>query len=485
MSLRKSEIPQRVIVAGGGMAGLGTADLLAKAGRDVLVLEGQMRPGGRVHTLREGFTEGLYAEAGAMFMPHGHRLTMSYIRRFKLPLQRIARQGAGDWLYYVRGRRIRWKPGKRVRWPLALTEQEQRMGLEGMIRRYCEADLSAIGNPNEPGWPPDNLRRMASLSFADDMRRNGASPSAVKLLSLGSNRIWGDGAASYSALGLMREEMLELHLGESSLIRGGSDRLPHALASSLGGRLIYGARVVRIEHDSRSVTAVVLRNGVCERISGTHLVSAMPFSVLRGIEVAPPFSPAKQQVISSLRYTSITRVYLEMREQFWFRQNLDGRFVTGLPIGMGWSGFRRAAPDILECYLAGPDARNLDSLSEAERIESALRQLSRVFPDARRCFVRGISKSWDHDPWARGAYAWFAPGEMTRFIADIMRPEGRVHFAGDHTSPLLGWIQGALESAERVASEILSSRHTVHPNTTKETSHGTETERAAAQAGAG
>ncbi len=445
------------------MAGLGTADELTRAGVDVVVLEGQNRPGGRVHTLREGFTDGLYAEAGAMFMPKGHPLTMGYIRRFGLGLQDISDRDVGDWLFYLRGRRIRWKPGALVKWPLPLTPSEQKMGLDGMRKAYCEADLCRIGNPNAPGWPPDNLRRLDSMTFAGYMRSKGASPAAVKLLSLGSNRIWGNGANSYSALGLLREEALERHLGESFLLEGGSDRLPEAIAASLPGKIVYAAQVVRIEHDDRGVAAVFLKDGAQHRVSGSHLVCALPFSVLRRIEASPPFSPAKQRVIDKLRYSSITRVYLEMREQFWIGQKLDGRFVTGLPIGTGWSGFRPAAPDILQCYLAGPDARRIDALSESERIETTLDQLSRIFPEARQYFVRGVSKSWDQDPWARGAYAWFAPGEMTGFIPIIMRPEGRVHFAGDHTSPLLGWIQGALESAQRVAGEILTSRSTNEP----------------------
>lgn len=33
------------------------------------------------------------------------------------------------------------------------------------------------------------------------------------------------------------------------------------------------------------------------------------------------------------------------------------------------------------------------------------------------------------------------------------RAEGRIHFAGEHTSLYSGWMQGALESAQRAAAE--------------------------------
>lgn len=52
----------RVIVIGAGLTGLAVAARLVAAGRDVLVLEASRRPGGQVHTWREG---GVTVELGA------------------------------------------------------------------------------------------------------------------------------------------------------------------------------------------------------------------------------------------------------------------------------------------------------------------------------------------------------------------------------------------------------------------------------------
>jgi monoamine oxidase len=77
-----------------------------------------------------------------------------------------------------------------------------------------------------------------------------------------------------------------------------------------------------------------------------------------------------------------------------------------------------------------------------------------VHPGLARHVEHGASVCWDADPWARGDYAWFAPGEMRAFLPHLARAEGRVHFAGDHTSPWPGWMQGALASGIRAAEEI-------------------------------
>ena len=70
----------------------------------------------------------------------------------------------------------------------------------------------------------------------------------------------------------------------------------------------------------------------------------------------------------------------------------------------------------------------------------------------------GGCKLWDEDEWARGAYTWFRPGEMRTLLPLLGRPEGRIHFAGEHTSDHPGWMQGALASGVRAAREVMASR---------------------------
>jgi len=77
---------KKVVILGAGMAGLVAGYELSQLGHDVIILEAQMRPGGRVHTLREPFSDGLYAEAGAARIPDNHDLTLKYVKLFDVPL---------------------------------------------------------------------------------------------------------------------------------------------------------------------------------------------------------------------------------------------------------------------------------------------------------------------------------------------------------------------------------------------------------------
>src|SRR5512132_4078047 len=76
---------KRVIIIGAGLAGLSAAYELVKAGHEPFILEAQHRVGGRIYTMREPFSRGLYGEAGAMRIPRSHELTLAYVDKFGLP----------------------------------------------------------------------------------------------------------------------------------------------------------------------------------------------------------------------------------------------------------------------------------------------------------------------------------------------------------------------------------------------------------------
>jgi monoamine oxidase len=71
---------------------------------------------------------------------------------------------------------------------------------------------------------------------------------------------------------------------------------------------------------------------------------------------------------------------------------------------------------------------------------------------------RAFTDHWVADPWARGSYAAFGPGQYTKYFGYAGKPEGAIHFAGEHTATTnQGYLEGAVESGERCAGEILRS----------------------------
>ena len=98
--------PKKVIIVGAGLAGLAAGYELKRAGHTPIILEAQQRVGGRVYTLRDPFTEGLYAEVGAMRIPRAHTLTMEYVEKFGLKTNDFTMDNPNAY-YYMGGRKVR------------------------------------------------------------------------------------------------------------------------------------------------------------------------------------------------------------------------------------------------------------------------------------------------------------------------------------------------------------------------------------------
>jgi monoamine oxidase len=235
-------------------------------------------------------------------------------------------------------------------------------------------------------------------------------------------------------------------------IEGGNDQLPQAFARMLADKVIYDAPVVGIEQDSKGVRVRFSTKGAQQTISADRALCAIPATIMAGIEVSPPFSAAKQQTLEKLIYESASRVFLQCRGRFWEQQNLNGYGVTDQPAEIWASSFGQpGAAGILQSYTRGDVSLRLTRQTERERISATLDVMERVFPGARESLERGISKCWSEDKWARGAWAHTDEKQLKQ----LAQPEGRIHFAGEHISSQPSWMQGALESGERAAREIL------------------------------
>jgi monoamine oxidase len=479
--------PRRIAVLGAGMSGLSAAFLLAKSGHDVVVLEGRDRPGGRVHTVRQGFNDGMFAEAGAMFLPGHHTLTIGYASFLHLDLVPM---NPADLAYtlVLRGQTITRPSDPNTVWPVDLWRDERQGGLPGLWNKYVFPALAQIGDPRDPGWPREGARHFDSYSFRRFLRLQGASPGAVEILSLGYLSLLGEGIDSYSALAEMRDLLLQLDMvppqhqgvvvpgrGPHGLapsrptpadspdpamlnyqVAGGNDRFPAALANHdmLRSRIRYGATVTRIAADGDSI--VISCAGDAEPVRVETVVCTPPFSVLRGIELALPLSLEKRRAIQRLEYTSVTRVWLQVRTRLWRTLGLTGVFNTDLPV-LWVNDASVTQPNemgIIVSYTAGAEARAMAARSEESRAAFVRDGIESFIPGLGSEVVASVSHSWDLDPFSKGDYCWFVPGDFSGIFPAIARAECGVHFAGDHTSGLPGWIQGALESGSRVAAEI-------------------------------
>ena len=446
---------KKVIVIGAGLAGMCAAYELVQAGHEVTVLEARIRSGGRVWTLRDAYPEGMYAEAGATNVFDNHEWTNKYLKLLGVAIDPMP-AASGASIYHIRGKRVILKSGSPVDWPLELKPDEKGLSRGALWAKYVVPALKEFGNVESEDWPHPLLRRLDKISFAEFLRQQGASPGAQEILKLGLADQLGDGAEAVSALNLLCEAAPRATVKQVFFIRGGSDTFPKAFAAKLGDRIHYGLPVGRIEHDARGVRVICQQAGNRQTFSAEYLICAIPFSVLRRVEISPGFSPAKQQAIAQLGSTSVVRVFLQTRKRFWVDEGLTGSATTDLPIVTAYdkAHYLPGTRGMLEVYTAGEKARKLAAMPATERLSFTAKQMEQLLPNLREHYEGGASICWDDEQWTRGAYAWFKPGQMESFLPHFAKPEGRVHFAGDHLSPWPGWMNGALQSGNRAAREI-------------------------------
>jgi monoamine oxidase len=459
--LRDCRPPRRVVVVGAGLAGLATAYELSRRGSEVTVLEASARAGGRAYTLRAPFADGMQVEAGAMTVtPHCHYL-MHYVRELGVGLGQADLLGT-DFSYFLGGRFVRPDAESLSTAGLDLNPDERRMDVTEMIERYVRAVWDELDpDIRAPEWAATPLLApFDDRSVHDILRERGASQAAIDLMEPMFLEMRGGDLRSASALAWLRHESSPHSLSHAdpgwAKIEGGTDRLPAAFADRLREQIRYGEPVVRVEQDDRVVRATFVDHGRLQTIEADHLVLTVPFSAIRHVDLTDArLSDEKHEVMRRVRYSSMVRVFLQVRRQCW--PGTGASFSTDLPIRWVRDATPRATGPrrILECLMTGWRARATAAMSEEERIEFALAGLERMFPDVREHFEVGTSVAWDREPHVEGAYILPEKGHQ-RLMPAIRRSEGRVHFAGEHTGfePNGGSMTFALESAARTVVSL-------------------------------
>jgi len=442
---------KKVLVLGAGLAGLVATHELTQAGHDVSLLEANTRPGGRVWTLREQFSDGLYAEAGAGRIPGHHEITLRYAKQFGLTLDPFY-PSEGASLYFIRGKRFKVRPGETLdlsQLPFDLTPEERCLGLDGLEGKYLDPVLKELGNPGNPGWPPENLKKYDQMTWPEFLRSQGASPGSAQLLT--SLTGWQDD----SALDFLRDDLG--HRGAKNLfkIRGGNDLLPRAFAARLAEKIRYGSQALSIEQDGSSVRVLCAEASSQQKLSADYMICTIPFSCLRRVEIWPPLRPEKRAVIQQLLYDPVVRVFLQTRRKFWTEEGLNGFADTDHPMEIWNPTFdQQGTRGMLVAYLEDGLTQRIAAQPDSERIRFGIGAVEQVHPRLPEYLEVATSLNWAEQPWARGAYAYFTPRQITSWTELIRQPEGRIHFAGEHASSWPGWMQGALESGLRAAREV-------------------------------
>ncbi len=441
-----------VLVLGAGLAGLEAALRLEAAGARVLVLEARERVGGRVWSLPELPGD---QEAGGTGIVRGYRRTMARAQALGLGLVDTAGLsdfGSPDMLIHWRGETIRpeaWPahpanplpPPLRARLPFTL-------GLADL------APLNPLGRAAD--WRAPGMAAH-DVAVADILSARGWDAESLRM-GFGVNPGYVE-AHSWSALMAFQvlkaaEEIRRDGYAGGVLVEGGNQALPRAMAAALRTPVRLGAEVAGIRLEPAGVR-VRLASG--EELCAPHAICTLPLAALRLVPIDPAPPPALQAAIASVPYNRVLKVFLEPRRRFWESDGLATGMWTDTLAGRLIGMRARAGDADLATWLAfitGPAADRLDRMAPEARGPAVVAAVEAMRPAARGAIRATHVVSWGQDAFSGGAYACWAPGQITAYAGLFAQPLGRLHFAGEHVALETRGIEGALESGEAAAAAL-------------------------------
>jgi monoamine oxidase len=450
----------RIVIVGAGLAGLGCAYRLERRGVASSVYEANPdRIGGRCWTARE-FAGGQTAEHGGEFIDSRHRRLRALTREFGFEL---------DDLYAVPnpGRPRLWLDGALRRRP-ALRDQR------AVFLRRLEAAAKRVGTYAFDDATPA-ARAFDQVSVAEWLDANVPGG--------GSRSLWGRyvWAQMASEFGLDANRLSALNLfyqyvestpgaDERYHVRGGNDQIPQAMAAALPDGTVRLDTPLEALFERGDGSYGMRFGSVAGDVVADHVLLAIPFTTLREVDLERSgLSARKRACIDELGMGTNAKVLMQFDRRPQDYGGWNGYMYSDDPFLVTWESTLGAPgrSSILTTYFGGrsgdggllaPEPHAPTVPGEVHRNLASLDQGGRTGLDglAGGFNGRAWTDRWAADPWARGSYAAFLPGQYTRFYGFAGRPEGAIHFAGEHTATEnQGYLEGAVESGERAAAEIL------------------------------
>jgi len=465
-SLARLPAPQIAIV-GAGLAGLRCAHQLwtEHPGRPIGATVYDANPeraGGRCWTLRGFFADGLSSEHGGSFINAG-----------QLPIRRLAAQlGLQEELVLggdlPRGEEVYWIDGGYY------TEAEATADWEHVGYRVFHSALAQSGRSPSKQAELDAMSvtewldsteigsgsRFGKLMIANTVTENGGDPdeqSALDVIELTS--------------GKHRSTLLPLPGDDERFhIVGGNDQLISRMVEQLpAGAVQHGHELIALRAGANATTTLIFDvAGSTLEVSADVVVLALPFSTLRAVDLSSSgLSPLKQQVIETYGMGSNAKIHLELSHKSWPALGFSGATYSefdryccawddSVQLGAG------ASPALFLGYPGATVGRSglsgeAHASAPSADVDWLLAQIELVFPGTSAAYSgRAYEDHWALDPWVKGAYSFYAVGQAATYGALARAREGNIYFAGEHTSIANeGFLDGALESGERVARALL------------------------------
>jgi monoamine oxidase len=449
-----------VLVIGAGLSGLNAALLVKDQGFKVAVIEGRDRIGGRMNTLRT--VEG-NPELGGDSILGGYGRMQDIAARLQVPL--VDHAGRRDLspeahkdpttVELALGGKLIPRAGWPTH-PLNVMPEGAKARFPG--RGFFQAEIDKH-NPLaafEDWIEPDSAKFDGSTY--DFFKRLGWSDAAIDL-NYNTNVQYGTSAHDISILMWFFTQAWFKLQDEIERVAykavGGNQAIPEAMAAAVG-EVHTGKRVIGIRHGA-DLVEVVCEDG--STYAAKHVICSLPVPTQRWVRFDPILPPAKSRAIATVPVMKITKVILVPKKPFWEDDGFSPAMWTDGDVGEIRALREGDDPNKVTCLMAwgrGFRADRLDSFGAEGAMARVMAEYEKLRPAAKGQLEPAGFKSWQLDPFAGGDWVVWKPGQIHDCLPALKASVGRLHFCGEHTAVSNRGMEGAMESGERAALDVMA-----------------------------
>ncbi len=417
------------VVVGAGFAGLAAAYKLINANWNVLILEARDRIGGRVFSATMPQNKNLTLELGAEWVGESHERIKALCRDFSIPLQKH------QFNDYLLQNGVVSRPGA---WGFS---EKAKNAFEKAKANYGK--LSAL-----------QKTKIDKFDWWTYLEKIGFSEDDLLLRDLTDSTDFGESIRHVSAFGALSEYAESSPKNEMDYkMTGGNSRLVEEFVRRIGAENIrLNAPVLEI-NQPRGGTIII--KTATEKFMTDACVCTTPTASLLKIKFNPPLPSAQSDAAEELIYARICKNSVLFENRFWKDENFSMVSDATAHYYFHSTQNQRGTEGILTSYAVGEKADVLASQSDERRMKIITRDLIDFDENAPRLSKGILSYAWQRDPYTRGSYALYRPGQWFGVRPILQRPHGKVLFAGEHLADWQGFMEGAIETGEAAARSLI------------------------------
>lgn len=446
-----------VAVIGAGYTGLTATRDLTGSGHKTLLIEARDRIGGRSWSSN---IEGYPYEMGGTWVHWWQPFIWRELFRYNLLGENLEVSPSQEGINKCAVKMSRSDP------TIFLTRKEEDKVSKDSIEKFVNVD-GQLGRTVIP-WPHDALRNKEAvaiydkMSFADRFAQIDKDLSPLEknvlqaFLSITCGGQWEDASffemlrwwamANYDYTGFMEMGLtFKLGCGQSGLQRCLFDE------ANASGRLAYTfSTPVASVNDKGGMVEITSRSG--QVFKAKRVICTIPLNVLHSVDFTPPLLPLKKQASLEGHANHVVKCHVEVA-----KPELRSLGAFNYPDGKLTYTFGDGTTPAGNTHLvAFGSSLPGKHLQPEENMSETIEAWKGLLPDTEEKDIKRIVfHNWHKDEFARGAWEWFKPNQVTKYLDALRVKQGNIWFgSADWAMGWRGFLDGGIEDGQRVAKEV-------------------------------